>query len=677
MKKRISACLDRFILSEHLISVIAALLIGALAGFGTILIRALIKEISTLVFWGEGSFLENLKATPWYLKILIPTLGGLIVGPLLHFLAREAKRSGVPDVMQSVILQGGFIRPRVALIKALTTAITIGTGGSVGREGPIVQIGSSIGSSIGQIFRVSSQRMKTFVGCGAAAGIAAAFNAPVAGALFAVEIILQNFAFAQFSPIVISSVMATVISHGFKGSFAEFQIPEYTLNSYSEMWFYLELSILLGLIAFVFIKAIYFSEDIFEKRIKLPPYLKPALGGLLVGSIAVFFPDIMGIGYESINLALHGQLLGKIAVLLVLIKIVSTSITIGSGGAGGIFAPSLFLGAMTGVYFGNVLNKIFPGLDANPGAYALVAMGGMVSAVTHAPITAIIMIFELTNNYTIILPLMITCIVSTTVCSTLSRESVYTLALVRRNVHIKTGSEYNIMKSLFVKDTYTRSIETVKETQSFDQLIERLLTAQDPCFPVLNSSGKLRGMISLNTIKESLFDKDVLGDLLIVKDVAVKGVTGVTLCDNCHSALKKMNRSSLLGIPVVDDKDPERLLGMIWRKDIYAAYHREVKRRDLASSFASRIRSDCTGNNVHFMEGYSLAETPVPTLFIGRSIGELKIRTKYDVVIVLIKDNQQTGSKSTTMPHPDYVFSKSDSILVLGEIGKINLFRGL
>lgn len=677
MKKQAKDFFERLILTEHLFVIMAALVIGTLAGFGTIVIRALIQEISALAFFSGENILESIKATPWYLRILIPTLGGLIVGPLLHFFAREAKRSGVPDVMHSVILRGGYIRPRVALIKALTTSITIGTGGSVGREGPIVQIGSSIGSTIGQLFKVSSQRMKTFVGCGAAAGIAAAFNAPVAGALFAVEIILQDFAFAQFSPIVISSVMATVISHGFKGNFAEFIIPEYTLNSYTEMWFYLVMAIIIAVIAVAFIKTIYFSEDFFEKRIKLPPYFKPAIGGFLVGCIAVFFPEIMGVGYESINNALHGHTIGKLALLLVLIKILSTSITIGSGGAGGIFAPSLFLGAMTGVSFGSVLNSIFPQTAADPGAYALVAMGGLISAVTHAPITAIIMIFELTNNYTIILPLMMTCIVSTAISSTLTRESVYKLALVRRNVHLKTGSERNIMKNLFVKDIYTKSVETLSESQTFDQLIDRLLTAKDPYFPVLAQSGQLSGIISLNNIKEILYDKDLLQDLLIVGDLAVKDVITATPEENCLVVLQKLNDSSLQGIPVVASENATKLLGMIWRRDIYIAYHKEVKRRDLASSFASQIQADQSECVVQFMEGYSIAEMPVPKPFIGKSILELNIRAKYDVAIIMIKDRRNKDGKVTTIPQPDYVFTEFDSILALGEIGKINTLKNI
>jgi len=244
--------------------IIVAIIIGVLAGFAAIGIRLLIFEISNLSFSGDGTLLENIMSTPWYWILIIPTIGGLIVGPIIYFFAPEAKGHGVPEVMQAILLKGGSIRPRVAFIKAIASSITIGTGGSVGREGPIIQIGSSIGSMVGQFLRVPSKRMKTLVGCGAAAGIAAAFNAPIAGALFAVEIILMDFAIAQFSPIVIASVMATVVSHTFEGKFAAFIVPQYELVAPQEIGFYFILGALAGLASFAFIKALYYSESIWD-----------------------------------------------------------------------------------------------------------------------------------------------------------------------------------------------------------------------------------------------------------------------------------------------------------------------------------------------------------------------------------------------------------------------------
>jgi CIC family chloride channel protein len=327
-------------MTEHTFMLIVAVLIGVLSGFAAIGIRALIREISFLSFPGPGILLDNIISAPWHVKVLIPIIGGLVVGPIIYFLAPETKGHGVPEVMQAILLKGGKIRPRVAFVKAIASAVTIGTGGSVGREGPIVQVGSDLGSTIGQFFKMPSKRLKTLVGCGAAAGIAAAFNAPIAGALFAVEIILMDFSVAQFSPIVISSVMATVISHRFEGHFAAFQVPEYQLVSPGELGLYLVLGVVSGLVSYAFIKVLYYSEDFFDNSLKVPEYLKPMVGGIGIGITALLFPQIMGVGYDSINDALHGSVVWYLALALIFMKVFATSLTLGSGGSGGIFSPS-------------------------------------------------------------------------------------------------------------------------------------------------------------------------------------------------------------------------------------------------------------------------------------------------------------------------------------------------
>lgn len=667
--------ISRAKMTEHTFMIVVALIIGILGGLGAIAIRFSIKELSDLSFQGNGSLLSNIIQSPWYIKILIPTAGGLIVGPLIHFFAKEAKGHGVPEVMQSIILKGGAIRPRVAFIKAIASSITIGTGGSVGREGPIVQIGASLGSSIGQFLKVSPQRMKTFVGCGAAAGIAAAFNAPVAGALFAVEILLGDFAFYQFSPIVISSVMATVVSHSFEGNFAAFQVPEYQMISPYELIFYFILGLVCAGVALLFIKVLYYSEDFFEKRFKFPEYLQPAVGGLVIGLIALTFPEVMGVGYDSINNALHGQSIWYIALILIVIKILATSITLGSGGSGGIFAPSLFLGAMTGCAFGYLVHFLFPHISASPGAYALVAMGGLVAGTTHAPITAIIIVFELTNDYHIILPLMITCIISTIISSKISRESIYTLKLLQRGIHIKDGAEINIMKSLFVKDVYILQTELITADAKFDQVVNWVITGKYPYFPVVSSDSKLVGMISMHDIKEHLFERDVLQDILIAADIAHTDFETVTLEDNCQTVLEKLTRFSLEGLPVVDADNPTKLLGMIWRSDILDAYHKDIERRDITATFASKITQKNINNEVHFVEGHAITEIAVPEMFVGKTIRESDIRAKYGVEIILIRTNTEQGPKIKAIPGPDYRIAFNDSLVIAGEIGKINLLK--
>jgi chloride channel protein, CIC family len=675
--KKAVSLVDRAKMTEHTFMIIIAIIIGALAGFGAIAIRSLIKIISDFSFSGTGTLLQNMIDTPWYIIVIIPIIGGLLVGPLIHFFAPEAKGHGVPEVMQAVLLKGGLIRPRVALVKALASSITIGTGGSVGREGPIIQIGASLGSTVGQFFKMSGSRMKTLVGCGAAAGIAAAFNAPIAGALFAVEIILMDFAFVQFSPIVISSVMATVISHHYEGNFAAFQVPQYHLINPLELIFYAALGLLAGVASYVFIKVLYAFEDFFENKLKLPSYLQPAIGGLVIGIIALKFPEIMGVGYDSINDALHGRTVWYLALGLIFLKVIATSFTLGSGGSGGIFAPSLFMGAMLGCFFGYFVHTYFPSITASPGAYALVAMGGLVAGTTRAPITAIIIVFELTKDYEIILPLMITCIISAILSSKLSRESIYTLKLLLRNINLKEGTEINIMKSIFVRDVYTPAFEMIPETANFNEIVNKVISKRDPYFAVQNDNSDLVGMISIHDIKSFLFDGQDLQDIIIARDIAVKDFDKVTLEDNCQLVLDTLSRSGLSGLPVVDFKKSDKILGIIWRRDILKTYNQEVEKKDIALTFVDKLVRQNTTNDVHLVGGYSVSEIAIPDAFIGRSIKKLDIRAKYSVNILSIRQETKQGTQINAFPAPDYIIKKDDHLIIAGEIKMINLIKNL
>lgn len=675
--KKTSLILDKARLTEHTFMIIVAIIIGVIAGYAAVAIRFLIEEFSHLSYPGDGNILENIMSNPWYVIILVPTIGGLIVGPLIYFFAPEAKGHGVPEVMQAILLKGGRIRPRVALIKALASAITIGTGGSVGREGPIIQIGSSIGSTVGQFFKIPSKKLKTLVGCGAAAGIAAAFNAPIAGALFAVEIILMDFAVAQFSPIVISSVMATVISHSFEGNLAAFNVPAYEYASPYELVFYFILGALSGLVSYLFIKVLYFSEDFFDNKFNFPEYLKPVIGGLGIGIMALVFPQVMGVGYDSINSALHGNMIWYIALALVFLKIFATSLTLGSGGSGGIFAPSLFMGAMLGFFFGNIANHFFPDITAGPGAYALVAMGGLVAGTTRAPITAIIIVFELTYDYEIILPLMITAIVSTILSSYLSRESIYTLKLLLRGINLKEGAETNVMESIPVEDIYHKKFESIDVSDNFTKVVNFVLSRKDSEYPVVDSEGRVIGIISINDLKDFLFERDSLSSLLIAGDLISAEFEPLLPEDNCYAAIEKMNKYQLEGLPVVDSLSSKKIIGMIWRKEIQNAYEKEINRIEITSNLASSISMKEEEKNVQFIEGYSVAEIKVPNSFVGKSIRELNIRAKYNVNVLSIKSSNKRRYEIKAVPKPDYVFSEKDIIVVAGEIKSINQLRSI
>ncbi len=674
-RHRLEAAVEYARMTEHTFMILVALLIGVTAGLGAIGIRASIQYISGLSFPGGGDLLFNIAESPWYLKLLIPCLGGLIVGPIIHFLAPEAKGTGVPEVMLSIFTLGGRIRPRVAFLKAFVSSITIGTGGSVGREGPIIQIGASLASTIGQFFKISGSRGKTLVGCGAAAGIAAAFNAPIAGVLFAIEIILMDFAISQFSPIVISSVMATVISHYFEGNFAAFQIPTYQYVHFSELFFYTLLGLICGVVASLFIKIVYSIDYGVNKFVPLKGYLKPAAGGLIVGAIAIVFPQVMGVGYGSINLALHGKIIGLMAFALIFFKIIATSFTLGFGGSGGIFAPSLFVGAMLGGFFGSMANLAFPLSTASPGAYALVAMGGIVAGTTRAPITAIIIIFELTNSYDVILPLMITCILSTIISSKISSESIYTIKLLSKNIDVMGKTETNAMKALFVQDLYRKDFETIAEDVKFKEIVNTVFSKDTPYFAVMNAKEKFTGLLSLNSIKKNFFEWDDLADIVIAKEIADSDFECTFLEHDCQEALDRMIRNRMSGLPVVDKEDPGKLLGMIWQKDILDAYHNEITRLNIGTTLLDRMHWKDLKQEVHFMEGYSLSEIPVPRQFVGQTLMGLDMRNRYGAIVLAV---MREDKRVSVFPGPDFRFEEPDETMTIaGNTRKINILRSL
>jgi CIC family chloride channel protein len=565
--------------AEHAIMSLLAVIVGLAGGLGAVGFRHLINFFQRLSYGSDAFLIDILPTLPWGAKAWVPAAGGLIVGPVVFFLAREAKGHGVPEVMESVALKGGLIRKRIVLIKSLASAICIGTGGAVGREGPIVQVGSAIGSCIGQAVKISADRMRTLVGCGAAAGIAATFNAPIAGAMFALEIILSDFGLATFSPIVISAVVATAVSRHFLGDFPAFIVPSYELVSLWEFPLYLFLGILCAAVGVAFIKTLYWSEDLFDS-IKMPEYLKASAGGLIIGVAGLWAPHILGVGYGSIDLSLAAKLTWYLLLSLVLLKILATSVTIGSGGSGGIFAPSLFIGAMTGGCFGLLVHNLWPQATASPGAYGIVAMGAVVSATTHGPLTAILMLFEMTGDYKIILPLMITCIISTLVAGQLFRESIYTFKLTRRGVDIRGGREVNTLKSISVTDVMTTSVETLYEGTALEVLSHSIAKSKYNSFPVLDQQDRLTGILSFADYRDAVFDED-LKDLVIAKDLASPDVTTIDLNADLYEALETITVKDFAILPVVAPGNPEKLVGVISRRDIIGAYDKAVLKRSL------------------------------------------------------------------------------------------------
>ena len=580
LSQQITNILDRFEKTEHAFLFINAIIIGIGAGFGAAGFRYLIYLFQHLFYGPFDNYLWRISEIPWYYKLFVPTAAGLLLGPLIYYF-RELKGHGVPEVMDAVVLKGGRLPPRAVVLKALASALSIASGGSVGREGPIVMIGSTMGSAIGQLYNTSTQRMRTFVACGAAGAIAATFNAPIAGAMFSIEIIMGEFAIEHFSPIVISSVIATAISHQLTGNIPSFITPSYELISVVELGNYAVLGLAAALVALLYTNVLYKTEDLFE-RLPIPLYLHPALGGLAIGTMGIFYPQIFGVGYETIDMVLSGQQVAWMFLLsLTVVKILATSITLGSGGSGGIFAPSLFIGATLGGAMGYIFQAVLPGMTAPIGAYALVGMGAMVAGTTHGPLTAILIIFEMTHDYKIILPLMIACIISTVVARSIQIDSIYTLKLVRRGINIYKGREQNVLKSLYVKEVMRTEFEEVPEHTPFSHLMDLISESSFSYFPVVNREGLLTGIFSLNDLRRIVKEEESLHLLIVAEDIAAKDVITTHPDENLNEVMKKFGRLNIEEIPVMEREDSRKVVGMVKRKDVIDAYNREMITREL------------------------------------------------------------------------------------------------
>jgi CIC family chloride channel protein len=665
----------------HLFMVGVAVTCGLMGAAGAIVFRLLIRLVQGAMLQGfdgvmavlsKGLLVEvsdpiaAFRALPWYHHVLAPALGGLLVGPLIWRFARESRGNGVPEVMAAVALRGGVIRPRVPATTAVASAITLGTGGSAGREGPIVQIGAAMGSTLGQLLRVPASQLRTIVGCGAAAGLAATFNAPIAGAIFAAEIIVGNFAVAQLSPIVISSVVATVVSRFFLGDHPALKVPPYHLVSPFELLPYLVIGLVAGLVALAFLHALYATDDFFL-RLKLPDYVKPAIGGLLVGVLGFALPQVHGSGYQTISAALTGSIPLALLGILVVAKIAATSLTLGSGATGGIFAPSLFMGAMAGGFFGTLFHDWFPGATASSGAYAVVTMGAVVAAATHAPISAILIIFELTQTIRIIPPLMAACVVSTLVATLLYRDSIYTTKLHRRGIDLYEEEGHNVLKSLFVHDILDREPEVLPASANLGTVLEHVLESERADFFIVNEQGELIGGIHLRELTRMLVEQDVLRHVIVAGDLAHPNPTPLNEDDDLDVVLHVFSQGEAEELPIVARDDPRKLVGSVHKRDVIHAYNREVMRRDLAGQVSSNVLMASRGQQVELGGGYVLQEVQPPPRFFGKTIRENDIGNAFGVQVVLLrKRNVSDGGSTVRVATANERIDEGDRLVVAG-----------
>ena len=555
---------------------VLGILVGVIGGLGAVAFRLLIDFNQSIFFSDLLPHITFFRGGVNLGIMLLPAIGGLIVGPLVTWLAPEARGHGVPEVMESYALRGGKIRSRVALVKVFASSITLGSGGSAGREGPIAQIGATVGSSMGRLLKLEADEVKLLVVCGLSAGIAGTFNAPLGGALFGMEVLQGKFSWKGTVPIILASVVGAAVANTVFGLSPTITAPAFHFLSATELVLYFILGIAFGFISYAWVRVFYFIEDFFA-GMKLSWKYKAAIGGLLTGAIGMFFPvyGILGVGYNGVDLELAGGFTIMLLLVLGLMKILATSLTVGSGGSGGIFSPSLYIGSMFGGAMGLVFLNLFPKIATQPFAYSLAGMGAMFAGAAAAPITSMIMIPEMTNNWSLLPPLMISCITSFFISSYLLKgSSIYTLKLERRGVDIKNLAIPDDLANVKVVEVMETKVVTVSQNIPVSEFMKYPVQYGHTTFPVVTDS-KFVGIVNYTQglkVPPDKMNSTTVKDIMSPRSVVVFAEDGV------RDALKKMQKNGITKIPVVDKNNLETLLGILTERDVVNAHELGLQR---------------------------------------------------------------------------------------------------
>ena len=650
--------------------------VGVLVGFISIASARLITWIQNGL-WDVGpDLLESIQDEPPLERILIPVAGGLVVGLIGWIFKVRTRGGGINTIIQGVALRGGFIPLRTAAPRDAAAIVTISTGGSLGREGAMALLASAMGSHLGRRLKLTTQQTRILVCAAAAGALATVYNAPIGGALFALEILIGNFALDVLGPVVVVTVISTLVARSFMGELPRFEIPHYELVSAWELGPYLVLGVVTGFTARLFVKVLFSTQDVFE-RLPVSRWFKPAAGMLVLGLLGWQWPQVYGNGFEATNLTLREQLPFTLLLVLIPVKILASAVTFGSGGAGGLFTPSLLLGALVGGSFGYGVHYLFPEVTADYGAYALVGMGGVLAGITHAPLMAIMMIFEQTNSYQIILPLMFVCIVSHFTMRVARGQSLEQEALRRRGVVLPSGPEGSVMQETRVYQVMHEDVEAVTSSAPFSEVVERFLNSQRNWLYVVDDDRRFIGAISLHAIKDILSDVEALS-MVVAADLVTSEFEFVTPRERLSDTMDKFYRQNSERLPVLDGILTRKLIGWISKRDLIGIYSQEIlRKRQIMGHFVTTGDEGRRDMFVELPEGFELRTVEIPPQLAGRTLLELAPRSRFSVHVIAVKRADTfLGRDSILMPDPNFALKAGDRLVVIGRFEDIARFIG-
>lgn len=585
-------------------------LVGVIAGSLGVVLHWLINGLRRLLWGADPSLLDAATASPWWWRVAACALGGLAVSFVVWLGREPVGGHGMSLLIDSVARRGGEVPARPVILRAIAAVLTVGSGGSLGREGPMIRLGAMISTTLGLRFRLPPHRVKILLGCGAAAGLAAAYNIPVGGALFAMEVILGNFALEIFGPIVVSSVISTLIVRTVEGNLLVYPAPGYQLESLWEIAAYAGLGLVGAVSSVIFVWVVRGGGKAFSRLTLVPPALRPALGMTMLGGLAVVYPQVLGSGVETATLAIAGELSLTLLIALPAAKLLATALTAGSGGAGGLFTPSLTFGALVGSAYGYTVHALFPATTASYGAYAAVGMAAIAAGTSHAPISAILILFEFTGNYDLILPLMVAAILSSLVSRRLYPYSIYVDPLRREGVEVSHRMEEAVLAGLAVADLIREDRDLLSPAAPYKEVVERFLANRRNRLFVVSPAGQLLGAVSLHDIKHALDEPGAL-TAVVADDLATPVEATLTTTQRLHEAAEVFARWDYERLPVLDETG--RYRGFLAKKDLLAVYAQEVLGRPaLLATFVTGEDQEAGRDYVELPPDYSVRAVPVP-----------------------------------------------------------------
>jgi len=637
--------------------------VGFIGGMVGIMFRGGLQLFQVVYFASSATILDIARNLSWPALLAAPAAGALIAALIIRFGLKGSPGEGMSEILEAVVLKEKTLRVRRALWKGLSSLVAIGSGGSLGREGPMVQISAALAGRISEALRISAERRRILMGCGVAAGLAAAYNAPIGASLFVMEVIIGNFAVDIFGPLVIASVVSTLVSRGVVTG-AIYEAHDMALVSAWEFVPYLALGVGCALVGRIFMEALSGASYLFGKM-PLPFFIRAAIGGLCVGAIAIKVPHVWGNGYEGVNMALHGEIPLALLGWVLAGKLVATSLSIGSGSSGGVFTPTLFLGAMLGAAVGTGAHSVWPQATAGPGAYALVGMGGLLAATTHAPIMSSLMILEMSLNYNLILPVLFCSGTAAMVSRALKRDSIYTGRLRRRGVDIDLAIEETALEAIHVEDVMWTDPPTITPRTPMRTLLDRFLTMRGESIHVVTEDRRYVGLIDVHDLVAAADQKDA-GGVLIAGDLA-RAVPHVTAGDPVSSVTEQFWFHEHGELPVLSAQEPPRFLGVVTRRDVLRAFDREVLQRKLLTvRYAPGDPGQAQRRTVDLPAEFAIEEARVPLTLTGRTLSEIDLPHRYLLTALSLKP--ASPSEPEMIPPPaDRKLAEGDRLVLVGK----------